>query len=290
MPQETAAKEHLDLVESYFDETADDWSALYGKAQRVNDLVLADRKDAAVKAIADRVPSGGWVLDAGCGAGRTSCDLMGLGYRIHGVDVSRKMVDHAKENFEQAGYSPERWRLTCADLEGAALEDTSFDAVAALGLLQYQPDERDALREIHRVLKPGGVLVVTGPTNRKFANWLGCSKYYYGLRRRLARIGKPEPSPPPPAPAQPASAASEQVLFQISPHRYSYGRMKELLRDTGFELQQVRGHGYVNFEIIGRRIGQKGELLLHRTFSGTARALPFLGRWANDIIAVAVKR
>ena len=82
--------------------------------------------------------------------------------------------------------------------------------------------------------------------------------------------------------------SSEEVLFQISAHAYSYGRFRRLLREAGFQIESCRGHGYVNFEIIGRRIGRRGELFLHRFFSAVARVLP-IGRWANDLIVVARK-
>ncbi len=85
---------HIDMVETYFDDNAKDWSDLYSKAQRVNDLVLADRRDAAVDSLASAVTPGGLIMDAGCGAGRTSLDLVERGYRIHGIDISHKMLDH----------------------------------------------------------------------------------------------------------------------------------------------------------------------------------------------------
>ena len=301
MSQETKPRDdvadhaHIDLIETYFDENADDWSDLYGKAQRVNDLVLAARKDAAVAHLSAHVTSDARVLDIGCGAGMTSVDLMNLGCVVHGVDISSKMLDHARKNFERAGFPRERYELTCAGMFGADLETESYDAIAGLGFLQYQDDEAAALAELHRVLKPGGVLVITGPTQRKLANWLGMSRYYYALRRRLKRERKPAPAAQAAQAAkatqatQAAAGGSEAVLHQISTHAYSFGRFRKLLEQAGFEVTSCKGHGYVNFEIIGRRIGQGGELFLHRFFSAIAKVLP-IGRWANDLIVVAKKR
>ncbi len=281
--------EHIDLIETYFDANAKDWSDLYSSAKRVNDLVLADRKNASVRHLAKHVGEGSYVLDVGCGAGMTAIDLMRLGCRVHGVDISSKMLDHARENFEQAGFDPKRWELSCAGLFGAELESESFDAIAGLGFLQYQDDEAAALRELYRVLKPGGTLVITGPTQRKFANWLGMARYYYALRRRVSRLLKPKPKAPPQPASKPVEGGSEEVLHVISTHAYSYGRFRRLLSDAGFEVTSCKGHGYVNFEIIGRRIGSRGELFLHRAFTAVAKVLP-IGRWANDLIFVARKR
>jgi len=284
-PKEVA---HIDLIETYFDANAKDWSDLYDHATRVNDLVLADRKNAAVANLAKHVGPGSYVLDVGCGAGMTSIDLMRLGCRVHGVDISAKMLDHARENFARAGMDASKWELTCDGLFGAELESESFDAIAGLGFLQYQDDEAAALRELYRVLKPGGVLVITGPTQRRLANWLGMARYYYGARRRLKRLLKPAPKPKPAAPSAQPIGGSEEVLFKISTHSYSYARFRKLLRGAGFEVTGHKGHGYVNFEVIGRKIGPRGELFLHRFFTAVAKVIP-IGRWANDLIVVARK-
>ena len=145
-----------------------------------------------------------------------------------------------------------------------------------------QDDEPRALRALYDLLRPGGVIVITGPTDRKLANWFGLSKYYYALRRRVPRMLRPRP---PVRPTQPSAAGGEDVLHRISAHAYGYGRFRRLLEDAGFEVLAHKGHGFVNFEIIGRRIGHKGELFLHRFFTAVARVLP-IGRWANDLIFV----
>ena len=305
------AKSHLDLVGNYFDQNAGEWSDLYRRIQRVNDIVLADRKNTAVEELSSRVRAGGRILDAGCGAGLAALDLAKRGYFVHGVDVAAKMLDLARTNLTQNGVSADRFELSCGDVAGLNLAAGSFDGVAALGFLQYQPDERVALRELHRLLKLGGVIVITGPARTKLSNYFGLSRFYYALRAKL----RPQPAARPPlaapaaAPAASSSrmetasgvgtassgsaaggfgsvAAHRAVLRQISPHAYSYGRFRELLGASGFRVLATKGHGYVNFEIIGKRLGFRGEMFLHRFFTGLSRFLP-IGRFANDVIVVA---
>ena len=284
-----ATASHIAKVETYFDENADDWSDLYGKVTRVNDLVLADRKKAAIAHLERHLPPGSRVLDAGCGAGLTAVDLAKMGHSVHGVDVSSKMLEHARKNLTDAGIEESRFELTCSDVFGAKLKADSFDAVAALGFLQYQPDEATSLRELHRVIKPGGVLVITGPMERRLANWLGMSRYYYAARWRLEKLLRPAPKPAAAAASDGAAeGGGEAVLHQISAHAYSYARFKRLLTDAGFRIESVKGHGFVNFEIIGRRLGFKGELFLHRSFTKISKVLP-IGRWANDLVVLARK-
>ncbi len=278
------ADSHLGLVESYFDETAQEWSDLYRRAQRVNDLVLADRKNAAVAFLAERLPPGGRVLDAGCGAGLAALDLLERGYYVQGVDVSSKMLERAEKNISERQIARERYQLSCSEVGSLGLPSASFDGVAALGFLQYQPNEQQALKELHRVLKPGGVLVVTGPTQIKLSNWFGLARHYYALQSKLRRK---KPAAGAPAAGKPAMS-SREVLRRISPHAYSYQRFRRLLKDAGFRDVRCKGHGFVNYEIIGKRLGFRGEMVLHSFFTRTAKFLP-IGRFANDIIAVAEK-
>jgi len=264
------APERIDLVEEYFDANAQSWSELYQRAQRANDVVLADRKNAAVAFLGEYLEPGARVLDAGCGAGLTAIDLIERGYFVHGVDISQGMIEQCRANFEHRSIPPERFELTRGDVFQAAFEDGSFDAVGALGFLQYQDDEIAALRELHRVLRPGGLLFVSGPTKSRISNWFGLA----GLYRRL-RWGSTLP-------------AGHEVLGTISDHYYTPGRMRGLLRAAGFETVRCRGHGFVNFAFIGGRLGMRGELALHRGLTAASRVLP-ISRWANDVMAFARK-
>lgn len=258
----------IELVEEYFDRNARDWSELYEDVQRANDVVLADRKAAAVRFVAEHVRPGGRVLDAGCGAGPLAVELVGRGYYVHGVDVSEKMIAACGGNLRAGGFEAGSYDLTHGDVFEAGFRDGEFDAVSALGFLQYQDDEVAALRELHRILAPGGVLFVSGPTGIRISNWFGLAPLY----RRL-RWGSVLPE-------------GHRVLDTISDHYYTPGRMRILLERAGFEVLERRGHGYCNFAFVGGRLGLKGELALHRGLTRVSRVLP-ISRFANDVMAFA---
>lgn len=97
------------------------------------------------------------VLDVGCGPGAYAEWLLDHGARVVALDVSPAMVTHAKQRTKG------RADVRVADL-GRPLEflaDASFDLVLAPLVLEYVRDWRAALRELHRVLVPGGVLVAS---------------------------------------------------------------------------------------------------------------------------------
>jgi SAM-dependent methyltransferase len=107
---------------------------------------------------------GGRVLEVGCGAGRVTGYLVALGGEVHGLDVSSTMVEHCAATYPAGTFSQGDMR----DL--SALEPGSFDVVvAAYAVLDVVNDaeRRQALGEIHRVLAPDGLLIMSSH-NRAF--------------------------------------------------------------------------------------------------------------------------
>ena len=108
------------------------------------------------------LPAGGVVVDAGCGTGKWVAHLHRRGHRIVGLDISADALALARREAPGAG-------LALADTQRAPIRDASVDAALSLGVVEH--DERGlaaGLRELHRILKPGGVLVLDVPFNNWF--------------------------------------------------------------------------------------------------------------------------
>ena len=131
---------------------------------------LADAQTALLAAAVLR--GGERVLDVACGTGLVSfaaAHAVGPAGDVLGVDLSGGMVDAARQHAVQRGVS--NAAFVRMDAESLALPDASFDvALCALGLM-YVPDPEQALREMRRVLRPGGRLVVAVWGERARCGW-----------------------------------------------------------------------------------------------------------------------
>ena len=93
------------------------------------------------------------VLDLGCGVGVDLARFAKAGAQAIGVDISERAINLAKKNFD---YQELQAELLVMDGEHLNFEDDTFDFIYAHGILPYTMDEGQLVREIHRVLKPGG--------------------------------------------------------------------------------------------------------------------------------------
>ena len=136
------------------------------------------------------------VADIGCGAGAHSMLWAQLGHRVHGVDVSADLVDLARRRALEAGYTVECAVGSATTLPWSA---GTMDVCLLLELLEHVADWTSCLDECARVLRPGGVLLISTtnalcPVQQEFSlplySWYPASvKRHYA---RLAATTRPE--------------------------------------------------------------------------------------------------
>lgn len=93
------------------------------------------------------------VLDIACGTGWTTEQFIRAGADVTAIDLTPKAVELTKRRLAMYGLEA---RVLEADAEHLPFEDNNFDYVMAWGCLMHTPDTEQAIREIYRVLKPGG--------------------------------------------------------------------------------------------------------------------------------------
>ena len=102
------------------------------------------------------------VLDLGSGAG-IDCFLaanqVGPSGAVIGVDMTPQMIDKARANAEAGGFDNVEFRL--GEIESLPVGDDSVDVVISNCVLNLSDDKGRAIAEVHRVLKPGGRVVIS---------------------------------------------------------------------------------------------------------------------------------
>jgi ubiquinone/menaquinone biosynthesis C-methylase UbiE len=97
------------------------------------------------------------VLDVGCGNGYVLSRYAAAGATVYGVDVTPTAIELSRGRFALANLSGE---FIEANAEQLPFPDNYFDCVCSMGVLHHVPDTERAVAQIHRVLKPGGRLIV----------------------------------------------------------------------------------------------------------------------------------
>ena len=136
------------------------------------------------------------VADIGCGAG-TLCLLWAeLGHRVHGLDINEPLLSLAEERAKELGYNIDFRVSTAAELPWP---DSSMDVCVVPELLEHVVEWETCLREFARILRPGGILLLTTsnklcPKQQEF-NLPLYSWYPSSLKRyfeRLATTTRPD--------------------------------------------------------------------------------------------------
>lgn len=138
-------------MEAYDKKTAE----LIERSYQTPEIVNQRQRTLAALALA----RGETVLDAGCGTGlllEQEALMVGSEGCAEGIDFSDAMLAHARGRCAEL----EQVKLQQGSIETLPFEDASFDAVSCTQTLLYVEDMEQALREIHRVLKPRGRIAI----------------------------------------------------------------------------------------------------------------------------------
>lgn len=95
------------------------------------------------------------ILDAGCGTGVFTLDILSRGPNVIGLDVSLPMLNRAGEKTRRYWF-----RMVLGDMLNLPFPEKSFDRVISVTALEFVEDAEGAFRELFRVTKRGGCIVV----------------------------------------------------------------------------------------------------------------------------------
>ena len=164
-------------------------TSLTGEDRRVLGAVLRNEVDMAYRRRARilleylELRDGLSILDCGCGMGFY---LLAMG-RLRRLDLVG--VDTDPRRLEQAGRAAPAAQLVRADASALPFPDASFDGVLLTEVLEHVEDDLGALRELRRVLRPGGILAVSVPNSRFPFWWDPINPVWMGLGGEPIREG-----------------------------------------------------------------------------------------------------
>lgn len=133
----------------------DEWAGSYD-----NDVADWDYRSPldAAHLLKNAASASSTILDAGCGTGLVGDALRHVGFTgdIDGIDLSSSSLEKARERGPYRNLYPANFQQL-----PLALPENAYDALTCIGVLTYVPESEAILREFARVLRPGGVAIVT---------------------------------------------------------------------------------------------------------------------------------
>ncbi len=104
------------------------------------------------------------VLDVACGEGYGSHLLASVARFVHGVDVDAQTVGHAKSRYHRPNLE-----FTQADVVQLPFDTAAFDRIVCFETIEHLHDHEGLLAELNRVLKPGGLLILSSPNKESYS-------------------------------------------------------------------------------------------------------------------------
>lgn len=172
----------------------------------------------------------GKVLEVGCGGGGM---IKAIGYYRHdleltGLDISKFAIKEAKKNSKKV-------RFVVGDIYKLPFKDKTFDAVVAFDIVEHLENPEKAIKEIYRVLKPGGVLHLFSPcegqegTLNRLLRKLGwkAKEIYAGHIQYFTRIK--------------LQKILEESKFKVDHYRWSFHPINQIIDSLFFSMLYLRG-------------------------------------------------
>jgi ubiquinone/menaquinone biosynthesis C-methylase UbiE len=203
-----------------------DITATPGTREAIEQLLAGQRADSPWirQAMGYESTAGLDVLDVGCGQGIDLVEYLRAGARATGIDLTPRHVELARQHVEALDLTA---TVVHGDAEHLPFQDASFDFVASNGVLHHTPDMPAALREIRRVLRPGGEVRIAVYNRRSFHYWLSQVALGGILQRGLLEEGSMEGVL---ARSVERTSIGARPLVRV----YSPAQLRRMLTDAGF--------------------------------------------------------
>jgi ubiquinone/menaquinone biosynthesis C-methylase UbiE len=261
------------IRKTYFESVAPFWKDIYD-LNTVYARIHQERRIAIHKIVAEqlRLPPDSRFLEIGCGSGTTAVALAQQGFSVTALDIAEGMLASARQLAIQAGVGS-RVDLGLGDAHNLRFPDNSFSAVLAIGVLPWLPSVSEPLREMTRVLRPGGYLITTVDNRGRLDRLIDPAKWAHpliiGPLRRLGWLA-------------PAKAAPSYLL--------SIRKFDQQLQRAGIEKVSGMTIGFGPFSFLKLKLPERLGLRVHHYLQQAAdRKVPFLSNAGAQYLVVGRK-
>jgi len=188
-----------------------------------------------IKSLMQNVPENGFVLDAGCGNFQYANVIKKVSEKIICLDITNPGKDLTQDNMFLLG-----------SIEKLPFKSNTFDFIYCFSVLQFIENNPSVIKELYRVLKPGGKLLLTIPTRNSPFRVIRELEIYLGVYT--------------------------YPQFNVSHHHYYSIKDIDKLTCNTFQLENIKGYNY-NFIprlfrlLLGVSKQRKGYLGVYRYFS-----------------------
>ena len=197
--QALPSRDHQEQVESYFDSRSSYWAEIYSTESVLG--LIQQRRMALVLEWIDELalPRESRILEVGCGAGLTTLELARRGYTVHATDSSKAMVERTLRGVIESDLG-DRVKVFRGDVYSLPFEDDMFTLVFAIGVMGYLESPDGAVREMARVVKPGGYVILSSLNLMRLDHLVdprrnpAFAPLRHLLKRTLERAGLRKPS------------------------------------------------------------------------------------------------
>jgi ubiquinone/menaquinone biosynthesis C-methylase UbiE len=190
--------------------------------EALQDVVVRGWPRNRVEAIVAMGGKGDCILDIGCGNGYLLYQFRKSFQKLFGLEYSAHRLAQASVNLEDFNFVP----LHGSVEDMSAIEANSIDRIVSADTIEHVPDVYLAAREMYRVLKPRGTLVINTP-NIAFVK-----------KRVILCIGRF------PATSQPNEGIGGDILFDGGHlHYFTFRSLRIILQNAGFSMLRKIGYG-----------------------------------------------
>ncbi len=159
------------------------WEIIYDEQSFVGDFFRRRMEKALSWVDAMNFSENAIIFDAGCGGGRLVEEAVKKGYHIIGMDSNEDVLKKALGSLKKRPGS--NYCFLRGDVKIIPVKDSSLDAIICLGVISYLKSEMTVLLEFARVLKPGGLLILSATNKARLVGRLDIPLMISSIKKKI---------------------------------------------------------------------------------------------------------